>query len=118
MNAVKPTKLLIAFVGPAYEHWAPRFDSAFSGNVDRIAVPTINEDQVVAGLPATEDGKVILVNARVAAALSASWRKRLVSECGNHVSAAATKRDDIYCLPQGAPQDGTPVGLDFLVKVE
>lgn len=102
MNTKKPTCLLIAFVGPAYEHWAPRFNKAFGGNVDRIVVPNVDRisEGLVENLPDERNGVILLVNARVAQALK------------------GFARNDLYCLPQGAPQDGSPVGLDFLVKVE
>ena len=114
----KPTALLIAFAGPAYTHWAERFADAFNGNVDRIPVPVIHEDGTVTGLPTEREGTVILVNARVAAALDTAFRKYLVSDCGRFHSALMTRRNDLYCLPQGAPQDGSPVDISFLVKVE
>ena len=118
MNTQKPTCLLIAFAGPAYEHWAARFATEFGGNVDRLQVPEISDAHgIVTGLPVQRDGTVILVNARIAAALTTSYRKRVVSPCGA-VGALVSTRDDIYCLPVGAPQDDSQVGMDFLVKVE
>lgn len=114
----KPNCMLIAFAGPAFDHWAGRFAEAFAGNVDRIPVPVIHEDGTVTGLPTEREGTVLLVNARVAAALDTAFRKYLVSDCGRFHSALMTRRNDLYCLPQGAPQNGSPVGFDFLVKVE
>ena len=114
----KPTALLIAFAGPAFDHWAERFSASFEGNVDRIPVPVIHEDGTVTGLPTEREGTVLLVNARVAAALTTAFRKVLVSQCGNHHAMQMTRRGDIFALPQGAPQDGTAVDVSFLVKVE
>ena len=114
----KPTALLIAFADAPYSHWAPRFDDAFGGNVDRIPVPAIAEDGTVSALPTEREGTVLLVNARVAAALTTAFRKVLVSPCGRLHAVQMTRRNDLYVLPQGAPQDGSAVDLDFLVKVE
>ena len=102
MNTNKPTCLLIAFGDAPYAHWAPRFHAAFGGNVDRIQVPNVDriDEGVIDNLPDEREGVALLVNARVASALR------------------GFARNDLYCLPQGAPQDGTPVDLDFLVKVE
>lgn len=92
------TKLLVAFAPAPAGHWVPRLQA---GGVDATVInaPTVNDDGTVDGLPACEDGQLILVNARVASAMSGSGRT------------------DLVALPQGAPQDGSPVGLDYLVKV-
>lgn len=102
MNTNKPTALLIAFTEAPYAHWAPRFAESFAGNVDRIAVPNVDRigEGIVENLPDEHEGVALLVNARVAAALK------------------GYVRNDLYCLPQGAPQDVSPVDIDFLVKVE
>ena len=91
-------KLLVAFAKAPSTHWIPRLQA---GGVDAegFDAPTVDAEGVVQGLPAPQDGVVILVNARVAGAMVGSGR------------------NDLYSLPQGAPQDGSPVGLDFLVKV-
>ena len=98
----KPSCLLIAFADAPYAHWAPRFDNAFGGNVDRIRVPNVDRiaDGIIEHLPDEREGVAVLVNARVAAALK------------------GFARNDLYCLPQGAPQDGSSIDIDFLVKVE
>jgi hypothetical protein len=90
-------KLLVAFAPAPAAHWVPRLQA---GGVDAVAIapPTVGDDGVVAGLPAPQDGVLILVNARVAGAMKGV-------------------RTDLVALPQGAAQDGSPVGLDFLVKV-
>lgn len=102
MNTTKPNALLIAFTDAPYAHWAPRFANAFAGNVDRIRVPNVDgiNDGIVEHLPDEREGVAILINARVAAALK------------------GFARNDLYALPIGAPQDGSPVDIDFLVKVE
>lgn len=102
MNTNKPTALLIAFTEAPYAHWAPRFANAFDGNIDRIQVPNVDRiaEGIVENLPDEREGVAVLVNARVASALR------------------GFARNDLYCLPQGAPQDGSAVDLDFLVKVE
>ena len=91
-------KLVVLFVAPAAAHWIPRLQA---GGIDAVAgdAPTVDNDGVVAGLPAPQDGVALLVNARIASAM------------------AGTGRNDLYALPQGAAQDGSPVGMDFLVKV-
>lgn len=102
MNTNKPTALLIAFGDAPYAHWAPRFHAAFGGNVDRIQVPNIDQinEGIIENLPDGRQGVALLVNARVGAALK------------------GFARNDLYVLPQCAPQDGTPVDINFLVKVE
>lgn len=92
------TKLLVAFAQAPASHWIPRL---IDGGVDAVYfdAPTVDADGVVQGLPAPQDGVAILVNARVAGAMKGSGR------------------NDLFALPQGAAQDGSPVGLDFLVKV-
>ena len=92
------TKLLVAFAQAPASHWIPRLQA---GGVNAVALeaPTVDDGGIVQGLPAPQDGVAILVNARVAGAMVGSGR------------------NDLYSLPQGAPQDDSPVGLDFLVKV-
>ncbi len=91
------TKLLVAFAPAPASHWLPRLQS---GGVDAVGVPAPTVDgDVVQGLPAQQEGVCILVNARVAGVMKGAGRT------------------DLYALPQGASQDGSPVGLDFLVKV-
>lgn len=92
------TKLLVAFAQAPASHWLPRL---IAGGVDAVHLeaPSVDADGVVQGLPAQQDGVFILVNARVAGAMKGSGR------------------NDLLSLPQGAAQDGSPVGLDFLVKV-
>lgn len=91
-------KLLVAFAAAPAAHWIPRL---LAGGVDAVGIdaPTVDGDGVVQGLPAPQAGVIILVNARVAGAMQGSGRS------------------DLFALPQGAAQDGSPVGLDFLVKV-
>lgn len=90
-------KLLVSFAEAPLSHWLPRLKA---GGVDAVGVdaPTVEGD-VVQGLPAQQAGIGVLVNARVAGVMAGSGR------------------NDLYALPQGAAQDGSPVGLDFLVKV-
>jgi len=97
-------KLLVAFANAPAAHWVPRLKA---GGVDAEAIdpPTVTEDGVVEGLPAPRTGVRILVNARVAGVMRDA---RSVYE---------GVRDDLVALPQGAPQDGEPVDLDFLVTV-
>ena len=97
-------KLLVAFGLAPAAHWVPRLKA---GGVDAEAIdpPTVNEDGVVAGLPAPQSGVLILVNARVAGVMQGAR------------AAVEGVRDDLVALPRGAQQDGTPVDLDFLVKV-
>lgn len=98
------SKLVIAFVGPAYNHWAPRF--AASGlEVEQIAVPVLSPagDDIQSGNLPQVEGVVYLVNARVGAVYAAH--------------PAETRRQDVYVLPIGAAQDSSPVGLDFLMKI-
>ena len=92
------TKLVVLFAAAPAAHWTPRF---VAGGVDAVAgdVPTVTADGVVEGLASPQGGVVYLINARVAGAMAGSGR------------------DDLYALPQGAPQDGSPVGLDYLVQV-
>ena len=91
-------KLLVAFAAAPAAHWIPRL---VAGGVDAVGVdaPTVDNDGVVQGLPAPQAGVSILVNARVAGAM------------------AGAGRTDLLSLPQGATQDGSPIGLEFLVKV-
>ena len=91
-------KVQVLFVKPAADHWIPRL---LAGGVDAVAgtPPTVNADGSVLGLPAQQDGVFLLVNARVAQSMQGGGRT------------------DLRTLPQGAAQDGTPIDLDFLVKV-
>ena len=93
------TKLLVAFAQAPASHWIPRLQDAGVNAVALEAPPTVDDGGIVQGLPAPQDGVAILVNARVAGAMKGSGR------------------NDLFALPQGAAQDGSPVGLDFLVKV-
>lgn len=92
------TNLVVLFAAAPAAHWVPRFQAG-GVNVTVGDAPTVTPDGVVVGLPAPQDGVALLINARVAGAMSGSGR------------------DDLFALPQGAPQDGTPIGLDFLVPV-
>ena len=92
------TKLVVLFAAAPAAHWAPRF---VAGGVDAVVgtSPTVTADGVVEGLPAQQHGVAYLVNARVAGVMAGSGRS------------------DLFSLPQGALQDGSPVKLDYLVQV-
>ena len=92
-------KLVILFAAAAAEHWAPRFAAAGVNVSVAEKLPTVSPDGTdVVGLPPVMDGVVYLVNARIAGLL-------------------AGQRGDLRALPQGAPQDNAPVGLDYLSVV-
>ena len=97
------TVLLVAFAPPPAAHWVPRLQAG-GVDVEVIPSPIVGDDNSVSGLPAQQDGVVILVNARVAAALKG-------------------QRTDLVALPQGAPQindkddPAYTVNMDYLLPV-
>lgn len=96
------SKIVVLFVTPAANHWIPRLIAGSNLTVEAGTPPqVVNED--LTGVPPVVDGTVYLVNARVGAVFASH--------------PAETRRNDIYVLPVGAPQDDSPVGLDYLVKI-
>lgn len=92
-------KLVILFAPAPMAHWAPRFAAAGVEVEVAEKLPAVSPDGTdVIGLPPCVDGTIYLVNARIAGML-------------------AGQRNDLRALPQGAPQDGTPIGLDYLIVV-
>lgn len=95
-------KIVVLFTTPAANHWVPRLRAGSPGLTVEVAPPP----QIIEGdldqVPKAVKGTVYLVSAMVGSIFA---------------SHGTTKRDDIYVLPVGAPQDNTPVGLDFLVKI-
>ena len=95
------SKVVVLFVEPATNHWVPRLAAGTRLEVEAGTPPTIVGEDLT-NIPPQLEGVVYLVNARVGSIFA---------------SHGVNKRDDIYVLPVGAPQDNTPVGLDFLVKI-
>ena len=95
-------KIVVLFVTPAANHWVPRLAAGTQLEVEAGTPPkVVGED--LTNVPPVVEGVVYLVNARVGAIFASH--------------PTETRRYDIYVLPVGAPQDDSPVGLDFLVKI-
>ena len=95
------SKIVVLFVKPAADHWVPRLAAGSKLEVEAGTPPTVVGEDLT-NVPPQLEGTIYLVNARVGTIFA---------------SHGFNKRQDIYVLPIGAPQDGTPVGLDFLVKI-
>ncbi len=95
-------KIVVLFTTPAGNHWAPRLRAGSPGLTVEVAPPPRIIEGDLDQVPKIDKGTVYLVNAAVGSIFA---------------SHGANKRDDIYVLPIGAPQNDTPVGLDFLVKI-
>lgn len=92
-------KLVILFAAAPAAHWSPRFAAAGVNVEVAEKLPTVSADgSDVIGLPPCVDGVVYLVNARIAGLMTG-------------------QRADLRALPPGAPQNDSPVGLDYLIVV-
>ncbi len=96
------SKIVVLFVTPAANHWVPRLAAGTQLEVEAGTPPTVVGEDLT-NIPPQLEGVIYLVNARVGAVFASH--------------PAETRRNDVYVLPVGAPQDDSPVGLDFLVKI-